>query len=207
MTDIEIKERKTAWVVVLTAITMVVEIIFGLLSGSMSLLADGIHMGSHVLAIGISWLAYIFVRRLSDSDKFKGNSQKILSLSGFTSGLLLLFFAVYIMVAATRRFFKPVEIEYMEAILIACIGLAVNIVSAILLHLPGHTSDYNIRAAYLHVLADALTSFSAIIGLTAAMIWDIEYIDTLAAIISSIIIVKWAITLLRDSGKNLLDLV
>jgi len=205
MTDLEIKRRKTGWVVILTAITMVVEIIFGMLSGSMALLADGIHMGSHVLAIGLSWLAYIIVRRVSNSKKFKGDSDKILSLSGFTSGLLLLFFAIFILVEAGKRFFNPVEIIYREAILIACIGLLVNIISAILLHLPGHSSDHNIRAAYLHVLADALTSLSAIIGLTMAMIWDISYIDTLAAIISSIVIIRWSIRLLRDSGKDLLD--
>ncbi len=94
----------------------------------------------------------------------------------------------------------------MEAILVAIIGLAVNIISAILLHLPGHSTDQNIRAAYLHVLADALTSFSAIIGLSVAMIWDIAYIDTLAAIVSSMVIIKWSVGLLRDSGRHLLDL-
>jgi len=85
-----VNEKKTLWVVILTAVTMVVEIIFGMLSGSMALLADGIHMGSHVLAIGLSWIAYIIVRRVSGSDKFKGDSNKILSLSGYSSGLILL---------------------------------------------------------------------------------------------------------------------
>lgn len=199
-------ENKTMWVVLLTAITMVVEIIFGLTTKSMALLADGIHMGSHVLAIGLSWVAYIIVRKVSKSEKFKGNSDKILSLSGYSSGLMLLIFAVVIMIEAAQRFYNPVDIFYKEAILVAIIGLIVNIVSAFLLHHDHEHSDHNIRAAYLHVIADALTSVSAILGLVAAMIWDIPFIDTIAAILSSLVIVKWSIGLLRDSGKALLDI-
>lgn len=199
-------ERKTMLVVVLTAITMVVEIIFGITTKSMALLADGIHMGSHVLAIGLSWIAYILVRRLSANGKFKGNTAKILSLSGFSSGLMLLIFALVIIVEAVKRFIAPVDIVYREAIIVAIIGLIVNLVSAYLLHHDHEHSDHNIRAAYLHVVADALTSLSAIIGLTAAMIWDIPFIDTIAAIISSLVIVKWSVGLLKDSGKVLLDI-
>jgi len=199
-------ENKTMWVVFLTAITMVVEIIFGLTTNSMALLADGIHMGSHVLAIGLSWLAYVIVRKVSKSRKFTGNSDKILSLSGYSSGLMLLIFAVVILVEATQRLYNPQEIVYKEAILVAIIGLLVNIASAVLLHHKQEHSDHNIRAAYLHVIADALTSLSAILGLTAAMIWGIPFIDTIAAIISSLVIVKWSIGLLKDSGKVLLDI-
>ena len=207
MTDHKIKyENRTMWVVLLTAITMVVEIIFGLTTKSMALLADGIHMGSHVLAIGLSWVAYIIVRKVSKNKKFKGNSDKILSLSGYTSGLMLLIFAAVIMVEAIDRFFNPVDIAYTEAILVATIGLVVNIVSAFMLRHDHEHSDHNIRAAYLHVIADALTSVSAIIGLIAAMIWDIPFIDTIAALISSFVIIKWSIGLLGDSGKALLDI-
>ena len=200
------KERKTLWVVLLTAITMVVELIFGILSGSMALLADGIHMASHVLAIGLSWIAYIIVRKLNSSDKFTGDSNKILSLSGYSSGLILLIFAFVIMSEAIHRLYNPVEISYMEAILVACIGLLVNILSAFLLHTDQSHSDHNIRAAYLHVIADALTSLSAILGLLAAMIWDIVFVDAIAALLSSLIIISWSIGLLRDSGRNLLDM-
>jgi len=203
---LHIYEKKTMWVVLLTAVTMVVEIIFGITTKSMALLADGIHMGSHVLAIGLSWIAYIIVRKVSKSEKFDGDSNKILSLSGYSSGLLLLIFAMVIMVEAAKRFINPVDIVYKEAIGIAFIGLVVNIISAILLHHDHDHSDHNIRAAYLHVIADALTSLSAIAGLTAAMIWDIAYIDTIAAIISSLVIIKWSIGLLKDSGRVLLDL-
>ncbi|QGY45797.1 cation diffusion facilitator family transporter [Maribellus comscasis] len=199
-------ENKTMWVVLLTAVTMVVEIIFGLTTKSMALLADGIHMGSHVLAIGLSWIAYIIVRRVSKSEKFKGNSDKILSLSGYSSGLMLLIFAVVIMIEAIQRFYNPVDIVYKEAILVAIIGLIVNIASAFILHHKHEHSDHNIRAAYLHVIADALTSVSAILGLTAAMIWDIPFIDTIAALISSFVIIKWSVGLLKDSGKVLLDI-
>lgn len=199
-------EKKTLWVVLLTAVTMVVEIIFGMLSGSMALLADGIHMGSHVLAIGLAWIAYIIVRRVSKSDQFKGDSEKILSLSGYSSGLILLIFAFVIMFEAIKRLYNPVEINYMDAITVAIIGLAVNIASAFLLHTHKGHGDQNIRAAYLHVIADALTSFSAIIGLFVAMKWDIVYIDAIAAILSSLIIIRWSVGLLKDSGRTLLDM-
>ena len=199
-------EQKTMWVALLTSITMVVEIIFGLTTKSMALLADGIHMGSHVLAIGLSWLAYIIVRRVSENEKYSGKSDKILSLSGYSSGLMLLIFAIVIMAEAGKRFFNPVQINYHEAILVAFVGLLVNIVSAVLLHHDHLHSDHNIRAAYLHVIADALTSVSAILGLIAAMIWGIPFIDTIAAVLSSILIIRWSVGLLRDSGKVLLDL-
>ncbi len=199
-------EKRTLWVMLLTAATMVVEIIFGLTTKSIALLADGIHMGSHVLAIGLSWIAYVIVRRLSNNNKFKGNSNKILALSGYSSGLMLLIFAVVIMVEAIHRFYNPVDIIYDEAIMVAIIGLVVNLISAFLLHHDHEHTDHNIRAAYLHVLADTLTSLSAIIGLYAAKIWDIPFIDTIAATISSLVIIKWSIGLLKNSGKELLDI-
>lgn len=191
-------EAKTLWVVLLTSATMVVEIIYGLTTKSMALLADGIHMASHVLAIGLSWLAYVIVRRVSKNEKFTGNSDKILSLSGYSSGFMLLIFAIVIMVEAIQRLYSPVDIVYKEAILVAIIGLVVNVASAFLLYHEHEHSDHNIRAAYLHVIADTLTSLSAILGLTAAMIWDILFIDTIAAIISSLVIIKWSVGLLKD---------
>jgi cation diffusion facilitator family transporter len=185
---------------------MVVEIFYGLTSRSMALLADGIHMGSHVLAIGLSWIAYIIVRRVSANGNYKGNTQKILSLSGYSSGLMLLIFAFVILFEAIERIFNPTGIHYKEAILVAIIGLLVNIISAFLLHHEHEHSDHNIKAAYLHVIADALTSVTAILGLTAAMLWDIVWLDSLGAIISSFVIIRWSVGLLKDSGKELLDL-
>lgn len=188
----------------LTAVTMVVEIIAGMLTGSMALLADGIHMGSHVLAIGLSWAAYVLVQRLSAKPSFTGSKDKILTLAGYTSGLMLLIFAGMIIVGAVGRFINPRVIEYREAILIAFIGLGVNILSAFLLHHDHEEKDTNIRAAYLHVLADAVTSVAAIIGLVVAMIWGLSYVDAIAALISSAVIIKWSLGLLRDSGRELI---
>jgi len=199
-------EKKTLWVVLLTLLTMGGEIIFGLLTKSMALLADGIHMGSHVLAIGLSWLAYVFVRKMAKSTKYSGDSEKILSLSGYSSGLILLMFALLILFQAVERFFHPVEIVYRDAIIVAVIGLLVNVASAFLLHHDHAHSDLNIRAAYLHVIADAMTSVSAILGLLAAMTWDIAFIDPLVAVISSLVISKWAIGLLKESGMVLMDM-
>jgi cation diffusion facilitator family transporter len=185
---------------------MVVEIFFGISTHSMALLADGIHMGSHVLAIGLSWLAYVFVRRVSVKGNFTGNSDKILSLSGYTSGMMLLIFAFVILFEAIQRLYNPAPINYQDAILVAIIGLLVNIASAFVLNHKHEHSDHNIRAAYLHVIADALNSITAIVGLTAAMIYDIVWLDALGAIISSFVIIRWSVGLLKDSGKVLLDI-
>lgn len=199
-------EQKVKWVVILAAIVMGVEIFFGLSTRSMALLSDGIHMGSHVLAIGLSWVAYMVIRRLSSSKTFSGNTSKILSLSGYSSGLLLLFFALFILFEAISRLFQPVTIQYREAILVAILGLVVNLLSAALLHHKKEDSDHNIKAAYLHVLADALTSISAIVGLACAMIWNLVWMDAVGALLSSIVIIRWSVNLLRDSGKRLLDI-
>lgn len=200
------KERKTLWVVLLTAVTMLVEIFYGLTTNSMALLADGIHMGSHVFAIGLSWLAYIAVRKLAANKSFTGNSSKILSLSGYSSGLILLLFAFFILVEAFERFYIPQNIAYNEAIIVATVGLLVNLISAVLLHHKHDDTDHNIKAAYLHVLADALTSISAIVGLVAARKWNIPFIDPLVAIVSSVVIIRWSVGLLRSSGKVLIDI-
>ena len=193
-------------VVFITALTMAVEIYFGLRTNSMALLADGIHMASHVLALGLSWIAYILVRKLSTTNRFNGDSNKILSLSGYSSGLMLLIFAFVIMVEAVKRILDPSEIHFREAILVAIIGLIVNIVSALILHHKHEHSDHNIRAAYLHVVADALTSITAIIGLTAAMLWGIIWLDAAVAMLASVVIIRWSVSLMRDSGAVLLDI-
>jgi cation diffusion facilitator family transporter len=205
VTAIEKNKRRTGWVVILTAVTMVIEIIAGWLTGSMALLADGIHMGSHVLAIGLSWAAYVLVQKLSANPSFTGSKEKVLTLSGYTSGLILLIFAGMIVAGAIGRFINPRVIEYREAIMIAFIGLGVNILSAFLLHHDHEEKDNNIRAAYLHVLADAVTSLAAIAGLLTAMIWGLPYVDAVAALISSAVIVKWSLGLLKDSGRELIS--
>ena len=197
-------ERKTAFVVLFSAATMVLEIIFGLFSKSMALLADCIHMGSHVLAIGLSWGAYVLVRRLERKHTENVDKDKVLSLSAYTSGVLLLVFALFIIVEAVERFFTPaVEIRYAEAMVVAAIGMVVNIICAIVLHDKHEHEDYNRHSAYLHVLADALTSLGAIFGLVCAMIWNVIWIDTLVALVCSLVIIRWAKNLLFDTGKAL----
>lgn len=185
---------------------MIVETIYGLTTNSMALLADGIHMGSHVLAIGLSWVAYIAVRKIAKNERYSDKSNKILCLSGYSSGLLLLVFAFVILYTAIVRIINPSAIQYKEAILVAFIGLIVNMLSAVLLKHDREHSDQNIKAAYLHVLADALTSITAILGLLAALVWDIAWLDTLGALISTIIIIQWSVGLLKDSGRTLLGL-
>lgn len=199
-------EKRTAFVVIFSATTMVLEIIFGLFSNSMALLADGIHMGSHVLAIGLSWGAYALVRKLRRKQVNNVDNDKVLSLSAYTSGVLLLIFAVFIIIEAAERFFSnAVEIRYTEAMIVAAIGMVVNIICAFVLHdNNGHKhEDYNRHSAYLHVVADALTSLGAIFGLICAMIWDITWIDTLVAVVCSAVIIRWAKNLLFDTGKIL----
>ena len=202
--NLRANERKTAFVVIFSAVTMILEVAFGLLTNSMALLADGIHMGSHVLAIGLSWGAYILVRHIERKRSSDVDTDKVLSLSAYTSGILLLLFALFIIVESAQRFITPVvKIHYKEAMVVAVIGIVVNTICALVLHDRHHTDDYNSHSAYLHVLADALTSLGAILGLLCAMIWDITWIDTLVALASSAVIVKWAKGLLWDTGRLL----
>ena len=197
-------EKKTAFVVLFSAVIMVLEIFFGLFSNSMALLADGIHMGSHVLAIGLSWRAYVLVRHLKRKQADNIDSEKVLTLAAYTSGVLLLLFAIFIIVEAVERFFVPnLEIQYLEAMVVAAIGLIVNIICALVLHDKSGHDDYNRHSAYLHVLADALTSIGAIFGLICAMIWNITWIDTIVALICSAVIIRWATRMLFDTSKIL----
>lgn len=198
------KEQKTAFVVLFSALTMVLEISFGLLTNSMALLADGIHMGTHVLAIGLSWTAYVVVRRLEKKKTTDIDTEKILSLSAYTSGVFLFLSAVFIIAKiADRVFTTQVKIDYTEAMIVAVIGMIVNIICALVLHDKHGHKDYNSHSAYLHVLADALTSVGAIVGLICAMIWDITWIDTLVAAASSLVIIQWAKNLFFDTAKVL----
>lgn len=198
-------EQRTRWVVYLTAGTMAVEIFFGYWTGSMALLADGYHMASHVLALGLSWAAYILCRKYSQTEKFSFEKSKMLALSGYTSAIILLVIAVLMAVQSVERFFNPVEIKFSEAIFVAVIGLAVNALSALFLHHGHEHHDHNIRSAYLHVLADGLTSVTAIIALTAGMLYNLYSLDSISGIISSVVITKWSYGLIKGSGKDLIN--
>ena len=198
------QEKRTAFVVVFTFVMMLVEVVVGLLSHSMALFADGVHMGSHVLVIGLNWAAYVLVRRLESKGTTQYDSDKILNLSAFTSGIFLILMAVFIIVEAIERLTSNEGIlNYGFALGTAIVGLIANTISASVLHGHHGTTDYNSHAAYLHVLSDALTEIGAIIGLLCAMFWNITWIDSLVAVVSAIVVLRWAKRLLWDTGRAL----
>lgn len=198
------QEKRTSFVVVFAFCVMLAEVIVGLSSHSMALFADGVHMGSHVLVIGLNWAAYILVRRLESNGTTKYDTDKILNLSAFTSGILLIIMAVFIIAEAVERLTTHGAIQNYElALVTAAIGLVANTISASVLHGHHGTADYNSHAAYLHVLSDALTEIAAIIGLLCAMLWDITWIDAAVAVASAMIVLRWARRLLWDTGRSL----
>nr|WP_315440463.1 cation diffusion facilitator family transporter [uncultured Prevotella sp.] len=198
------QEKRTAFVVVFTFVMMLAEVVVGLLSHSMALFADGVHMGSHVLVIGLNWAAYVLVRRLENKGTTQYDSDKILNLSAFTSGIFLILMAVFIIVEAIERLtYNEGILNYGFALGTAIVGLIANSISASVLHGHHGTTDYNSHAAYLHVLSDALTEIGAIIGLLCAMFWNITWIDSLVAVVSAIVVLRWAKRLLWDTGRAL----
>jgi cation diffusion facilitator family transporter len=216
-------ERRTWFVVALTATMMVGEIVVGWLSGSMALLADGWHMATHAAALGIAALSYLFARRQAGNSHFTFGTGKFGDLAAFSSAIILAMIAVQIAYESVVRLLHPVPIAYGEAIAVAALGLVVNIVSAWLLrddnvHHHGHGHDHshirvhghhyhdnNLRAAYVHVMADAATSILAIAALLVAMYAQWVWADPAVGIIGSLMIVSWAYGLLRASGAVLLD--
>lgn len=216
-------ERRTRYVVALTAAMMVVEIVAGLWTGSMALLADGVHMATHAGALGVAAFAYWFARRHADNPRFTFGTGKVGDLAGFASALVLAVFAVGIAVESAQRIFSPLTIAYTEAIWIAVLGLLVNLASAWLLgahhdhgHDHGHGShhhdhhehahaDNNLRSAYFHALADALTSVLAIVALLAGRYLGWAWVDAVMGLVGAIVIGRWAWTLLRDTAAVLVD--
>lgn len=208
-------ERNTLIVMCLTFIMMVAEIATGWLSGSMALLADGWHMGTHFFALGITAFAYYFSRKHASDPSYSFGTGKVDVLGGFTSAIVLTVVALLMVVESLRRLFVPENIMFNEALLVAAIGLVVNLVSALLLnghsHAHGscasghHHHDHNLKAAYLHVLADALTSVLAIIALLAGKHMGWIWLDPAMGIVGALVITRWAYGLLRDTSNILLD--
>lgn len=184
---------------------MALEITVGYYSNSMALLAEGWHMSTHVFAIGMSWIAYVAIRKYSDSEHISFHNDKLLALSGFTSALVLQVIAVIMAIESIERLLNPIPIRFGEAIVVAAIGLVVNGISALVLHHNEEESDHNIRAAYIHVLADGVTSVTAIIALLAGMLYHIYALDALSGLIGSIVITSWAVTLIKNSGGTLIE--
>lgn len=212
-------ENRTLLIVVVTAVMMVVEIAAGLVYGSMALLADGLHMGSHATALGIAVLAYVVSRHLAADPRFSFGVGKINSLAGFTSAVLLMLFSLLMIGESIERYINPLEIAFDQALIVAVLGLIVNGGSAALLittphehahghhhgHHHEHGHDQNLRAAYLHVLADALTSLLAIAALLAGKYYGAEWLDPLMGIVGGLLVARWSYGLIRDSSRVLLD--
>jgi cation diffusion facilitator family transporter len=225
----ERNERRTWLVVGLTSVMMVAEIVGGALSGSMALTADGWHMSTHAAALGIAAFAYRYARRHARDPRFAFGTGKLGDLAGFASAILLAMIALGIAWESVQRLFQPVAIHFAEAISIAILGLAVNLASAWLLgiehhhthvadedhdhhhrHHHGHHTvhhDHNMRAAYWHVLADALTSVLAIVALVLALALGWNWLDPAIGVFGALVIANWSRGLIRDSGAVLLDAV
>jgi len=224
-------ERRTWAVIVLCAVMMVAEIVGGLLFGSIALVADGLHMSTHAGALLLAALAYRYARRHADDPRFSFGTGKFGDLAGFSSAIVLLMIAILIGYEAVARLIAPVPISFNEAIPIAALGLIVNIVSALLLsggdHDHGHSYDHshsndhshshehahgtahrdnNMRAAVVHVLADAVVSVLVIAGLLLGRTFGWLFMDPLAGLVGAAVIASWSYGLIRDTGAILLDM-
>jgi cation diffusion facilitator family transporter len=207
-------ERRTWFVVILTAVMVVAEIVGGHVYGSMALIADGWHMSTHAGALAIAALAYWFARRHTRDPRFTFGTGKLGELAAFASAIILFMVALFIGAESAQRLVAPTAIDFDQAILIAIVGLAVNIVSAWLLydehhhardHDDHHHADHNIRAAYVHVLADAMTSVLAIVALAAGRFYGWAFLDPVMGIVGALVIVHWSIGLVRSAGAVLVD--
>jgi len=218
-------ERSTFYVLILTAVTMVIEIIAGSIYGSMALLADGWHMGTHVAAFLITLFAYHYARKHANNPAFSFGTGKVNVLGGFASAIALAVVALVMLIESIQRIIEPHDIYFNEAIAVAFIGLIVNVISVFLLkddhhhhhdhshdhdheqsHGHGHHHhDHNLKAAYMHVLADALTSLLAIVALFSGKYMGWTWMDPIMGIVGAIIITRWAYGLIKQSSPILLD--
>lgn len=216
-------QLKIKWVVAFNALMMLGEVFVGYTSGSMSLVAEGWHMGSHVGALTITLIAYRLAKSARVERHLSFGAGKFIPLGGYTSAVALGIVALIIIVESVERLFSPVEILFNEALVIAAAGLVANLISAWLLggdhthvhphehehsasgHKHSHVHDHNIRSAFLHVLADAGTSLLAIVALTLGKVWHLNFFDPLIGIFGALVIFSWSYQLCRDTGWELLD--
>ncbi|WP_342250698.1 CDF family Co(II)/Ni(II) efflux transporter DmeF [Sphingomonas sp. OTU376] len=215
--------RRTLWVVALTAVMMVGEIVAGYWTGSMALLADGFHMATHAGALAVAAIAYSYAKKHARSAAYSFGTGKVGDLAGFASAMVLGLIALGIGVESVLRLFEPITVAFGEATIVAVLGLAVNLVSALLLsgghhqhhghdhhhhdhgHHHHHGHDNNLRSAYVHVLADALTSVLAIAALLAGRYLGWAWMDPAMGIVGAVVIARWSWTLMRDTAAVLLD--
>lgn len=206
-------ERRTTQVLFMTAITMVVEIIAGVAFGSMALLADGWHMGTHVAAFMITIFAYRYARKHENNPLFSFSTGKVSVLGGFASAIALLVVALVMVVESIERMLNPQDILFNEAIAVATLGLIVNAICAFLLQghhdqshdHQHHHRDHNLKAAYFHVLADALTSILAIVALLSGKMFGWNWLDATMGIVGALVIARWSYSLLKETSPILLD--
>ena len=212
-------ESRTIIVIAITGVMMVVEIAAGILFGSMALLADGLHMASHTVALSINAFAYIYARRHAFDERYTFGTGKVNALGGFTGAVLLAVFAIMMAWESAKRFVHPVEIAFNHAIFVAVLGLIVNGASMFILdykkiprqdrqngsHNHGHRHDHNLKSAYLHVLADALTSLLAIFALLTAKYFGLIWMDPFMGMVGAVLVSRWSLGLIRDTGGVLLD--
>lgn len=210
-------ERRTLIVIAVTGAMMVVEIVAGVLTGSMALLADGLHMASHAGALSLNAFAYVYARRHAHDEDFSFGAGKVNALGGFTGAVLLALFALLMAWESVGRLLHPVEIIVDQAILVAVLGLAVNGASVFILRVDDHRDhhdlddsrhthhDHNLKSAYLHVLADALTSLLAIGALLSAKYLGLTWMDPVVGVIGAILVSSWSFGLLRTTSGILLD--
>lgn len=215
-------EKRTLYVLILTVTTMVVEIAAGTMFGSMALLADGWHMGTHAAAFCITLFAYRYAKQNAHNDRFSFGTGKVSVLGGFTSAIALGIVALMMMVESVHRLFNPESIQFNEAIMVAVIGLVVNLASMLLLqdhhhhghdhhdhhshdHEHEHHHDHNLTAAYFHVLADTLTSLLAIVALIVGKFYGWVWLDAMMGIVGAVVIGKWTLGLMKQTAPVLLD--
>jgi cation diffusion facilitator family transporter len=212
-------ERRTLIVIAITAVMMVIEVFSGVAFGSMALLADGLHMASHAVALAITAFAYIYARRNAHNSKYSFGTGKVNALGGFTGAVLLATFAVFMGTESIGRLLNPVAIVFNQAIFVAVLGLLVNGACVFILNVPGsehqhHQSrnhsrhphhDHNLKAAYFHVMADALTSVLAIAALTGAKYFGFIWMDPVMGIVGAILVARWSYGLLGSTSAVLLD--
>ncbi|GAB7226670.1 CDF family Co(II)/Ni(II) efflux transporter DmeF [Vibrio rotiferianus] len=215
-------EKRTLYVLILTVTTMVVEIAAGTMFGSMALLADGWHMGTHAAAFCITLFAYRYAKQNANNDRFSFGTGKVSVLGGFTSAIALGIVALMMMVESIHRLFNPESIQFNEAIMVAVIGLVVNLASMLLLqdhhhhghdhhdhhshdHEHEHHHDHNLTAAYFHVLADTLTSLLAIVALIVGKFYGWVWLDAMMGIVGAVVIGKWTLGLMKQTAPVLLD--
>ncbi len=206
----EKNEKRVLIVILFTLAAMVAEIAYGYITNSMALLADGYHMGTHALALGLTYIAYILMRKFANSDIFFNGTEKIGTLAGYTSSLFLGLTGLWIIIESIERFLNPLSIKFDEAIIVAIIGLFVNAVSILIMETKNKSekqeNDYNYKAAYYHILADAITSILAILALLIGKFANILFLDSIIGIIGGILILKWAINLIKKTVSALIDI-